>query len=167
VSKRIDGVMKIERVLFPTDFSERSIAALEYASALAASFDAVLHILYVDDLRDLIAKSAYAYPSLITAADRSEVKAKLEEVVPTLVGVAYVHHFIEGEPSVQICALAKSAHIDLIVMSSHGRTGFARLVMGSIAENVVRNATCPVLIVRQPNTDQADTKLNVAACNQA
>jgi nucleotide-binding universal stress UspA family protein len=158
--------MKIERILFPTDCSERSIAALDYASNLAMSFDAILHIVYVDDLRDIVAKSAYAYPSLITAVDRSEVKAALEGIVPTTAGVVYAHHFIEGEPSARICALAESEDIDLIVMSSHGRTGLLRLVMGSVAENVLRHATCPVLIIRQSSTKHANTLKSVATGSQ-
>ena len=167
LNKKVESIMKIERILFPTDFSEQSIAALEYASNLAASFGAILHIVYVNDLRDIVAKSAYTYPSFITAADRSAVKAELECIVPTIAGVVCEHHFVEGEPSARICALAESEHIDLIVMSSHGRTGLSRVMMGSVAENVLRHAACPVLIVRQPSTEQADTIKDAAACSHA
>src|SRR5450755_2930454 len=109
--------MKIDRVLFPTDFSDRSVAALDYASSLAAWFGAVLHIVYVDNLIDLVAKSPYTCPSFITSADRSEVKAELAGIIPTIANIACAHHFLEGEPAAEICTLVEKEHIDLIVMS--------------------------------------------------
>ena len=157
--------MKIERVLFPTDFSERSAEALGYASSLAASFGAVLHVVYVDDLTDLIAKSAYVYPSFLAVADRSEVKAQLRRIVPNIPGVAYLQHFIEGEPSAAICRLAESEHVDLIVMSSHGRSGLSRLLLGSVAESVLRHAPCPVLIVKQAPAKQAKKSPELVVCS--
>jgi universal stress protein A len=155
--------MKIERILFPTDFSDQSVAALDFASDLAASFGAKLHIVYVDDLTSLIAKSPYVYPSFLTVTDRTAVKAQLKSVLPTIANVAFVHHFMEGEPSAGICALAEKERIDLIVMSSHGRSGLSRLLLGSVAENVLRHAVCPVLIVKQSPTAQAGTGEEVAA----
>lgn len=159
--------MKIKRILFPTDFSDRSAAALDYASNLAASFGATLHIVYVDDLGDLVAQSAYVYPSFIAAADRSEMKAQLEGTKPTIPNVAYVHHFVEGEPTARICALAEKEQIDLIVMSSHGRVGLSRLAMGSAAESVLRHASCPVLIVKQPSAEHINATTDVVACVHA
>jgi nucleotide-binding universal stress UspA family protein len=82
--------------------------------------------------------------------DRQEVRDQLERVLPTVPTVAYEHHYLRGSPVTEILAFAESENIDLIVMASHGRTGLSRLLMGSIAEGVMRKAKCPVLIVKQP-----------------
>jgi nucleotide-binding universal stress UspA family protein len=158
--------MKIKSILFATDLSDQSTAALDYASNLAASFAATLHIVYVDDLEDLVAKSAaYPYPSFLTSADRSQVKAELQGVTPTVASVTCVHHFVEGVPSARICALAEQEHVDLIVMSSHGRTGLSRLMLGSVAENVLRHALCPVLIVKQSSSALGNSTRDVPTCS--
>ena len=142
--------MKIKRILFPTDLSDCSLAALDYASDLAASWAAELHILYVDDLRDLVAMAAYSCPSFVASSARIELKERLEAIKPALVNVPCHYHYIEGVPADEICTLAENENIDLIVMSSHGRTGLSRVLIGSVAEKVLRGAKCPVLIVKQP-----------------
>jgi universal stress protein A len=159
--------MKIHRILFPTDFSDRSVAALDYASNLAAWLSATLHIVYVDNLIDLAAKSPYSCPSFVASTDRNQVKAELEGIIPTIANVACIHHFLAGGPAAEICAMVEKERIDLIVMSSHGRTGLSRLLMGSVAENVLRNAACPVLIVKQTSTEPAGTNKDVAVCIHA
>jgi nucleotide-binding universal stress UspA family protein len=145
---KVEAAMRVERILLPTDFSDESQTALNYASQLAATFGAVLHIVHVDDLNALVAKSAYCYPSFVAAAERTHIKSQLECVRPTDPSVRYVHHFIEGDPATQICALADCEDVDLVVMSSHGRTGISRFVMGSVAERVLRRAKTPVLVVK-------------------
>jgi nucleotide-binding universal stress UspA family protein len=159
--------MKIESILFPTDFSDRCAAALEYASDLAATFGATLHITYIDNVADLVARSAYPFPSFISHADRSEMQAELLRVVPTVADVKCVHHYLEGEPSVGICAIAERERVDLIVMSSHGRSGISRLVMGSVTESVLRRATCPVLVVRPSSIERTNTAMDTPACSHA
>ncbi len=146
--------MNIKRILFPTDLSVCSLAALDYAAELAASFGAELHIFYVDDIRDLIAMAAYTAPSFVASCARIELKERLQAIKPTLANVRSVYHYIEGIPTDEICAVVDSEHIDLIVMSSHGRTGLARVFLGSVAELVLRKAKCPVLILKQPNPDR-------------
>src|SRR5689334_1357183 len=114
--------MTIHRVLFPTDFSNQSFEALDYASQLAASSHAELHFVYVDDLSHLTAVTPYCCQSFVPAVDRSELKGALNRLKPTVGGVAAVYHYVEGDPAAAICDLATAAGIDLIVMSSHGRT---------------------------------------------
>jgi nucleotide-binding universal stress UspA family protein len=63
----------------------------------------------------------------------------------------YEHHYLKGIPVIEITGFAKREHVDLIVMASHGRTGLWRILMGSVAEGVMRKAACPVLIVKQPS----------------
>ena len=143
-----------KRILVPTDFSAPSDAALEYARTVATRFGASLHLLHVaedpyralysaevyvpevEGLRDEILR--YALGRLnhrLTPQDVSEVHATTDAVI--------------GTPASSIVEYAAGHDIDLIVMGTHGRGGMSHLVMGSIAERVVRTAPCPVLTVRQ------------------
>jgi universal stress protein A len=147
--------MNFERILFPTDFSHHNDQALRLASTLAAESGATLHIAHVDELRDLTAAMGeVGYMMATTVDDRQEIWDQLESVRPTVPTVAYEHHYLKGAPVVEILKLAEEENIDLIVMASHGRTGLPRLLMGSIAEGVMRGARCPVLIVKQPPGEQ-------------
>jgi universal stress protein A len=144
--------MNVTKILCPTDFSPHTEAALKYASALAAESGATLIIAHVDEYRD--ASAALGEAALVYAdplgEDRSEIRRKLEEIRPTNSRVVYEHRYLEGGPIHEIVAFAEREHVDLVVMGSHGRTGLARLLMGSVAEGVARRASCPVLIVKQP-----------------
>jgi nucleotide-binding universal stress UspA family protein len=151
--------MNIKTILFPTDFSVFNVAALEFASRLAAESGATLDIVYADDKQQLAAvmvDSAYPYPSEWWDEEaRRAVHRKLVKVVPTVPGVKYKHFYLRGTPTGEIVDFAKQHGVDLIVMASHGRTGLRRLLMGSTAENVMRQAPCPVLIVKQPSISAA------------
>ena len=145
--------MDIHKILFPTDFSHYNDAALEFAARLAVESGAVLHIVHVDDMRDLnlaMADAGYPYVLPSELEDRTEVRERLAQVAPPVAEVLYQHHYLKGMPIAAIVEFAEREKMDLIVMASHGRTGLARLLMGSIAEGVLRKARCPVLIVKQP-----------------
>jgi nucleotide-binding universal stress UspA family protein len=145
--------MNTRKILCPTDFSQFNDAALGYASSLAAESDATLYIVHVDEYRDASAAlgdAAVNYAAPWGIADRSEIRQQLDAVKPTVPRVDYERRYLEGGPIHEIVAFAGREHIDLIVMGSHGRTGLARLLMGSVAEGVARRAPCPVLIVKQP-----------------
>jgi nucleotide-binding universal stress UspA family protein len=160
--------MKIKKILFPTDFSHYNDAALKYASTLAAEAGAVLHIVHVDEMHDLNAsmgEAGYMIAATMGPEGRPEVRKRLENILPKNNGVDYKHVYLTGEPISEILDYAKQEEVDLIVMASHGRTGLLRLLMGSIAEGVMREAPCPVLIVRQPLNEGArasDAEVNVA-----
>jgi nucleotide-binding universal stress UspA family protein len=146
--------MNIRKIVCPTDFSEYTEAALNYASVLAAETDAKLYIVHVDEYRDATAamgEAALAYPAAWAVEDRTEVRQHLDKVVPTRSGLDFEHRYLSGGPIREIVEFAEREHADLIVMGSHGRTGIGRLLMGSVAEGVARRATCPVLIVKQPH----------------
>ncbi len=148
--------MKIDKIVVSTDFSEPSEAALRYGRALARSFAASLDVVHVvEDLfahawgAETYAASAPALQAeierqaegqllrLVTDRDRRELHAR-----PVL---------LHGRsPVVEIVAYATRENIDLIVLGTHGRGAIAHLLLGSVAENVVRRAPCPVLTVRQP-----------------
>jgi len=76
--------------------------------------------------------------------DHHSLLRRLEETRPTKHEVKYEHHLLDGDPSAEIVHFAEREHVDLIVMGTHGRTGLTRLLMGSVAEAVVRRAPCPV-----------------------
>jgi nucleotide-binding universal stress UspA family protein len=140
--------MNAKRILCPLDFSENSQAALGYASSLAREASAKLYLLHVDDSQVPYDAGFAAY---VAPPDNTQVlQEQLSAIVPTLEGVEYEHHLLLGHPADAIVDFAKQHDIDLIVMGTHGRTGVARLVMGSIAEAVVRRAACPVLTVKHP-----------------
>jgi nucleotide-binding universal stress UspA family protein len=149
--------MNIQRILFPTDFSHHNDAALKYASTLAAESGALLYIVHVDEMQDLNAamgEAGYLIAAAVAHEGRPEVRKRLENVVPTTRKVAYEHFYLQGSPVTEILEFAERENVDLIIMASHGRTGLSRLLMGSIAEGVMRKAPCPVLIVRQPAAEQ-------------
>jgi universal stress protein A len=159
--------MNIHKILFPTDFSQESAHALRLASTLASESGATLHIVHVDEMRDLTAAMGEAGYLMATAVeDRQEVVDQLERVVPTVPTVAYEHEYLRGSPVTEILAFAESENVDLIVMGSHGRTGLSRLLMGSIAEGVMRKAKCPVLVVKQPFRENQAKELTTAQAAQ-
>ncbi len=148
--------MNVRSILFPTDFSQQNDAALHYASALAADSNATLHIVHVHDTRTLNPSMGEA-ASLYAAEWQRELEVSrelLDRIRPTSPGVDFQHHSLTGIPDAEIVEFATENKVDLIVMASHGRTGISRLLMGSVAEAVMRRAPCPVLIVKQPATDE-------------
>jgi nucleotide-binding universal stress UspA family protein len=145
--------MNIKSILFPTDFSHYNDAALRVASTLAAEARARLYIVHVHDARELNAlmgEGSYLYASTVWEKEQREAEERLREIVPLVAGIAYEHVSVTGNPVQEILEFVESNNIELIVMASHGRTGLSRLLMGSIAEGVLRKAPCPVLIVKQP-----------------
>jgi len=139
-------IMKTRKILFPTDFSSKSKAALEYAAALARERRALLVIVHVQEPPLVYAEGAYYYGEPVPDAD--VLRNMLLAVKPHDPAVACHYRFVQGLPAAGILAVAKEEDVDLIVMSSHGRSGLSRLLMGSIAEEVMRKAECPVMVVK-------------------
>lgn len=144
--------IRIQRILLPTDFSKYAATATKYACELAEKFDAELHLLHAIEI--LPAYTPELATGLDFAATVNALKADADKSLTTLLdpkwaaGRKVIQAVIEGSPKVEIFRYAKQHDIDLIVLSTHGRTGLAHVIMGSVAENVVRNAPCPVLTVR-------------------
>lgn len=137
--------MKARKILFPTDFSNNSQPALEMATALARDSGAELVVLHVQDLLvDYGGGEMYFFAE----PDNKEVRRQLSAVVPTDAAVPYQHRLVIGQLGHSILQVAGEEGVDMIVMGTHGRTGLSRLLMGSVAEEVVRNAKCPVLTVK-------------------
>jgi nucleotide-binding universal stress UspA family protein len=140
--------MNAKRILCPLDFSENSRYALGYASTLAKESSAKLYLVHVDDSQVPYDAGFAAY--VAPPDNTEELQEQLTAVLPTEVEVEFEHQLLLGHPADAIVDFAKEHDIDLIVMGTHGRTGVARLLMGSIAEAVVRRADCPVLTVKHP-----------------
>jgi len=142
-------------ILFPTDFSVASDAALEHAAALAASTGASLLIVHVEE-----PPLAYGGGELyygLPEPDSARILKMLEDVKPKDHAVPFVHRLTMGEPAAEIVRIAADEGVEMIVLGTHGRTGMTRLLMGSVAEAVVRHATCPVLVYRETAARLAPT----------
>jgi nucleotide-binding universal stress UspA family protein len=148
--------MRIKRILIPVDFSEDSLNALAYARVLATQFGAELFLLHVIEPIHFITESD------VYTQQRHLGSAQLECIAADLRGQGQRFGTVVrgGIPSKVIVETAKRSRASLIVMGTHGRTGLAHAVIGSIAEKVVRTASCPVLTVRRP--DRRAGKLRAA-----
>jgi nucleotide-binding universal stress UspA family protein len=138
--------MNAHKILFPTDFSVLAKTALEMATSLAKQRGAKLMIVHVEEPPIAYGGGELYYG--VAEPDRQELKKMLSEVLPTDPAVGYEHRLLIGAPASAIVQLAESENADMIVMPTHGRTGLMRLLMGSVAEEVVRKAQCPVLTVK-------------------
>jgi universal stress protein A len=141
-------MLPINNVLFPTDFSDRALAAFHVASALARDHHATLTILHVRDMPVVSFGEFGAVPP--ATPSRAEVMEKLNEFEPPDESVHVDYVVADGTAAEEIIREAADRNCDMIVMGTHGRTGLARLMMGSVAEEVVRRAPCPVLTLKSP-----------------
>ena len=143
--------MNVKNILVPVDYSDNGNAAMAYAGALAKEYDAELHLAHVYEQPFAYVDGGFASAPLpaVPPADLEAEEQKLEEVdAPE--GTRFRRKFIVGTPADELVEYAKENDIDLVVMGTHGRTGLSRLLMGSVAEAVVRRAPCPVLTIKQP-----------------
>jgi len=130
-------------ILVPTDGSQGAKAALEHGIAVASKWDAILHTLYVVDAR--LARSG---PLLETLREEGRKAVRDVEVTGTKAGLTVVTEIVEGNPHEEILDYVTEHGIDMVIMGTHGRTGLDRVVMGSVAERMVRRSPVPVLTVR-------------------
>jgi len=138
--------MSASKILYPTDFSTTGQTALEMATSLARDRGATLVVMHVEEPPMAYGGGEMYYG--IEEPNREELKRMLAEVVPADPGVPYEHRLMIGSPATAIVEMAEREKVELIVMPTHGRTGLMRLLMGSVAEEVVRKAKCPVLTVK-------------------
>lgn len=141
--------MKLGKILFSTDFSHTGDAALALATVLARDTGATLVIVHVEEPPVAYGGGElyYGMPEPNTA----DLEKMLAEVKPTDPAIPYEHHMISGSPADAIVRFAEEEGVDMIVMGTHGRSGLPRLLMGSVAEVVVRKSHCPVLTLREPD----------------
>lgn len=145
----------IEKILVPTDFSECSMAALDQAALLAGALGASLDVLHVWEIPvflppDLRVSDAGAQASLMDMVSRRAEK-QLAELVADAGRRGIAVNSAQAKPGIPhatIVDVAKAGDYDLIVIGTHGRTGLSRVLVGSVAERVVRHATCAVMVAR-------------------
>jgi nucleotide-binding universal stress UspA family protein len=141
------------RILHPSDFSRASGAAFKKAVELAKSDRAELTLVHVMSPIAPIAGEGYVSPKMyedIAASSRAWAQKQLDRLLAKAKtsGVRAKSYVLEGVAHDQIARIARSRHADLIVMGTHGRSGLAKLFLGSVAGRVVAAAPCPVLTVR-------------------
>jgi nucleotide-binding universal stress UspA family protein len=137
-------------ILFPVDFSDVSAKIVPVVREMAARFDASVHVLFVARVFDHLGSIYVPHPSIQT------IQAELVEGAQRKLGEFLAQHFqgmaaegrvVSGDPAEEILKYAGAQRIDLIIMGTHGRKGFERIVFGSVAERVVKGAVVPVLTV--------------------
>ncbi len=145
---------EIKRILLATDFSEISHNAKDTAAMLKDKLGCTLDVVHVFEINSLELPAPYYFMPGVdqwmnTHLDdlRKKGRTALDEMVAEL-GVDTHGHYLEGKPREMIVAKAEELGIDLIVMGTHGHSGFNRVVMGSVAEQVMRHAPCAVLTVK-------------------
>lgn len=148
--------MIMQHILVPMDFSPYSEQALDYALQLAETFQARITLLHVIET-PVLAGGAYMGRAISSYTEQLEVEASrlINEYAQRvrdrgLLCEAVIDHAV---PFQQIVNLASARDVDVIVMSTHGRTGLAHMLLGSVAEKVVRLAPCPVLVTRGPHAE--------------
>jgi nucleotide-binding universal stress UspA family protein len=137
----------IHTILHPTDFSLQSENAFNFASSLARSHKSRLIVLHVRESPAAVCGEFGSLP-----VEREPIEPLRDKLIRlhSPDSIAVEHHLKEGDPAREILAAAREFKADLIVLGTHGRTGLSRLLMGSVAEQVVRKAPCPVLSIKTP-----------------
>ncbi|HEX4914920.1 MAG TPA: universal stress protein, partial [Vicinamibacterales bacterium] len=155
----------IKRILVPLDFSTNSALALDYAYGLAQKFGAALHLVHVCEVPSMMTGSMDAYAIAYTGWSQQmgdEAERELEKMRPRLTGVPVSTEVLFGNPARAIITCAGVNAVDMIVMGTHGHGAMMHLVMGNVAERVVRTAECPVLTVRERSLDEKEGKKGAA-----
>ena len=152
--------MRVRTILLPTDFSDCAGHALSYATSLARQFSAkIVCVHVVEPVVPAVGYSGMTEP--LPLADLSgQMEDSAERELPKIAGaeecagLEVEEAIAHGDAASEIVRVARERGADLIVISSHGRTGLGRILFGSTAESVVRHAHCPVLVVKPPDSKQ-------------
>ena len=148
----------VKEILVPIDFSPFSRTALDYALPFAEKFGANISLLYVLEKLPYMHDFEATSPLMAKEADlMAEAKKQLNAERKEGKGARYIQRVLvrSGEPRREICNVAEDLSADLIIMATHGYSGLKHVLLGSTAEHVLRHAPCPVLALRQPNTEAA------------
>jgi nucleotide-binding universal stress UspA family protein len=161
LSRTVSSPLRIKQILVPIDFSDCSRKALQYAIPLAKEHKAAITLAYIIPNIDAGFGEYGAFDAAaITKEMRDNADRELARfVVDEVRGVVAADTIVRvGSPSAEIVNLAKSMLADIIVISTHGRGGLKHVLLGSVAERVVRHAPCPVLVVREHERDIVQVK---------
>ena len=151
-------MVEIQRILCPIDFSEFSRRAFDHAVAIAKWYESTITVLHVSASPSVVVSATGPAPvptAVLTRDDRDRLLASMKQFADAAAGTQVPLEFelSEGAAATQILGTATSTNADLIVMGTHGRSGFERLVLGSVTEKVLRKAACPVLSVPRQSPD--------------
>jgi nucleotide-binding universal stress UspA family protein len=144
------GAVAVKNVLFATDFSATSEAALPYATAICRHFGSTLHTVHVlSDAGLLMMTGGVDYVSMGTIYEdaQTEAKEKLDKLCAGFQEIPHRNYVRHGQVWKNLAAIVEDNAVDLIVVGTHGRTGLGKLLLGSVAEDILRHAACPVLTV--------------------
>ena len=162
-------MIALKHILVATDFGDASKSALAYGRDLARTFGATLHVATVVD--NLMARSMVVstYTGDLEGV-QEQMEADAEVQLRSLISdddrarfAVKLHRITDISPATALTAYAAQEHIDLILMGTHGRRGMSRMFLGSVAERVVREAPCPVMVVRSPEHEFVQPDALVAA----
>jgi len=142
--------LSVKNVLFATDFSATSEAALPYATAICRRFRSTLHMVHVlSEASLLMMTGGVDYVSMGTIFEdaHNEAKDKLDQIAAHFETIPHRNYVRHGLVWKNLAAIIEENDIDLVVVGTHGRTGLGKLLLGSVAEDILRHASCPVLTV--------------------
>jgi len=147
-------MVELKQILYPSDFSEHSLAALPYALELCRRFDAQLHVLHVvdDAYQYWMASGEGTVPVVVSEEELlGSARQQMTKFIDQHLAAEkqqIVTKLAVGKPFVEIIRYARNQSIDMIVIASHGHGALTSMLMGSVAEKVVRKSFCPVLTIR-------------------
>jgi nucleotide-binding universal stress UspA family protein len=151
-------MIKLKKILYPTDFSEASLEALKFAVGFAKNFQAKLILMNVVDEKifsEGLSLARVSSPEALGQEMLAEAGRQLKRIIPAdeRKGLEFEMVTLSGSPFAEIIRYAKEMDVDLIVIGTAGRSGVEHMMFGSTAEKVVRKAHCPVLSVKPANAD--------------
>jgi nucleotide-binding universal stress UspA family protein len=153
---------QLQNILLPTDFSGCANFALPYAASIARATGATIICVHVvEPLVPAVGYTGLAEPMPI-ADITDQLPDSAERQLPKLAeceecaGIKLEEVIVHGDAAAEIVRVAAEREVDLIVISSHGRTGLGRIIFGSTAEAIVRHARCPVLVVKPPHEEETE-----------
>jgi len=144
------SLLSVKNVLFATDFSPTSEAALPYAAAICRRFGSTLHNVHVlSDASLMLMTGGVDYVSMGTIYEdaHAEARQRLDQLSERVEGISHHNYVRHGQVWKSLCGLIHENEVDLVVVGTHGRTGLGKLLLGSVAEDILRHSPCPVLTV--------------------
>jgi nucleotide-binding universal stress UspA family protein len=160
-----------KKILVPLDLSARALKALQHAQALARRFGSELHLVHITE--PLVYPTDLGYAPVVSGDLETELQEGSRERLAAVVeavrqaGFTVSGRLQVGRPHTEIVAAAADFGADLVVLTTHGFTGLKHVLLGSVAERVVRHAPCPVWVVRDPEREPASTEGGVGAGDKA
>jgi nucleotide-binding universal stress UspA family protein len=143
-------MVEVKKILFPCDFTESSYKVLPYVLSMAERYDSQVYILHVDELHEW---GGHFIPHTSLDSLRQEALAAAEKAMNRVCEEElqscpnFQRRIVSGDPATEILRTIESEDIDMVVMGTHGRKGVEQRIFGSVADNVVKKSTVPVLVV--------------------